>query len=47
MAILIGLAIPALFVFAGEVLNDKVSTRFDVEKITSAPILGEGWTFLL
>lgn len=41
MAILIGLAIPALFVFAGEVLNDKVSTRFDVEKITSAPILGE------
>jgi tyrosine-protein kinase Etk/Wzc len=41
MAILIGLAIPALFIFAGEVLNDKVSTRFDVEKITSAPILGE------
>lgn len=41
MAILIGLAIPALFVFAGEVLNDKVSTRFDVEKITTAPILGE------
>lgn len=41
MAILIGLAVPALFVFAGEVLNDKVSTRFDVEKITSAPILGE------
>lgn len=41
MAILIGLAIPALFVFAGEVLNDKVSTRFDVEKITGAPILGE------
>lgn len=41
MAILIGLAIPALFVFGGEVLNDKVSTRFDVEKITTAPILGE------
>lgn len=41
MAILLGLAIPALFVFGGEVLNDKVSTRFDVEKITSAPILGE------
>lgn len=41
MAILIGLAVPALFVFAGEVLNDKVGTRFDVEKITSAPILGE------
>lgn len=41
MAILLGLAIPALFVFAGEVLNDKVSTRFDIEKITTAPILGE------
>ncbi|MEO7923952.1 MAG: polysaccharide biosynthesis tyrosine autokinase [Chitinophagaceae bacterium] len=41
MAILLGLAVPALFVFAGEVLNDKVSTRFDIEKITSAPILGE------
>jgi len=41
MAILIGLAVPALFVFAGEVLNDKVSTRFDIEKLTTAPILGE------
>jgi len=26
---------------AGEVLNDKVTTRFDIEKITQAPILGE------
>lgn len=41
LAILIGIALPALFVFAGEVLNDKVSTRFDIEKITTAPILGE------
>ena len=41
MAILLGIAIPALFVFAGEVLNDKVSSRFDIEKITTAPILGE------
>ena len=41
MAILLGIALPALFVFASEVLNDKVSTRFDVEKITAAPILGE------
>ncbi len=41
MAILIGIAVPALFVFGGEVLNDKVSTRFDIEKITTAPILGE------
>jgi len=41
MAILIGLALPALIVFGSEVLNDKVSTRYDIEKITSAPILGE------
>jgi|CXWL01.1.fsa_nt_gi capsular exopolysaccharide synthesis family protein len=41
MAILLGLALPALFIFLGEVLNDKVSTRFDIEKITLAPILGE------
>jgi len=41
MAILLGLALPALFIFAGEILNDKVTTRADVEKITAAPILGE------
>lgn len=41
MAIFIGLLIPAGFIFGREMLNDKVSTRFDVEKITSAPILGE------
>ena len=41
MAILAGLAVPALFVFGAEILNDKVTTRFDIEKITSAPILGE------
>lgn len=41
MAILIGLAIPALFIFLSEVLNDKVTTRSDIEKITEVPILGE------
>jgi tyrosine-protein kinase Etk/Wzc len=41
MAILLGFIIPALFIFISEVLNDKVSTRFDIEKITAAPILGE------
>ncbi len=41
MAILVGLAVPALFIFMSEVLNDKVSTRFDIEKITPTPILGE------
>ena len=41
IAILAGLAIPALFIFGAEIFNDKVTTRFDVEKITTAPILGE------
>jgi capsular exopolysaccharide synthesis family protein len=41
LAILLGIGLPALFIFIGEILNDKVTTRFDIEKITSAPILGE------
>ena len=41
LAVLLGLGLPALFIFLGEVLNDKVSTRFDVERLTAAPILGE------
>lgn len=41
IAILVGIALPALFIFGSEIFNDKVSTRFDVEKITTAPILGE------
>jgi capsular exopolysaccharide synthesis family protein len=41
MAILLGLGLPAMVIFIGEVLNDKVTTRFDIEKITPAPILGE------
>ena len=41
LAVLLGLGLPALVIFLGEVLNDKVSTRFDIEKITAAPILGE------
>jgi tyrosine-protein kinase Etk/Wzc len=41
LAILLGLGLPAMIIFIGEVLNDKVSTRFDIEKITGAPILGE------
>lgn len=37
----IGLVLPALFVFVLEVLDDKVNTRFDIEKVTSASIIGE------
>ncbi len=41
LAILLGLGLPAMVIFAGEMLSDKVGTRFDIERITSAPILGE------
>ena len=41
MAILIGLGLPALAIFVMELLNDKITSRFDIEKITAAPIVGE------
>src|SRR5205085_8118396 len=36
-----GLILPALFIFILELLNDKVSTRYDIERLTTASILGE------
>ena len=41
LSVLLGLALPTLIIFLKEILNDKVTTRFDVEKITQVPILGE------
>jgi tyrosine-protein kinase Etk/Wzc len=41
LAIVIGIALPALFIFILELLNDKVTTRHDIEKITATTILGE------
>jgi capsular exopolysaccharide synthesis family protein len=41
LAILLGLGVPAMFIFIAEMLNDKITTRFDIEKITPVPILGE------
>lgn len=47
LAILIGIFIPAIFIFIAEILNDKITTRFDIEKITPVPILGEiGHSFM-
>ncbi len=40
-ALLIGLAIPVVFIFGSELLNDKIMSRFDIEKYTQVPILGE------
>lgn len=41
MAIVIGLALPAVGLFVKEAFNDKVTTRADIEKVTDAPIIGE------
>ena len=41
IAFLIGLAIPAVFIFGGELLNDKILSHFDIEKFTQTPVLGE------
>ena len=41
LAIVIGIVLPALFIFLLELLNDKVTTRYDIERLTSATILGE------
>jgi tyrosine-protein kinase Etk/Wzc len=41
LAIVIGLILPALFIFILEVLNDKVTSRNDIERLTAATVLGE------
>jgi tyrosine-protein kinase Etk/Wzc len=41
LAIVIGLVLPALFIFLLELLNDKVNTRHDIERLTSVTVLGE------
>ncbi|HZI54081.1 MAG TPA: polysaccharide biosynthesis tyrosine autokinase [Chitinophagaceae bacterium] len=41
LAIFIGLGLPTLIIFVAELLNDKVTTRFDIEKLTTTPIMGE------
>ncbi|MDF2379950.1 polysaccharide biosynthesis tyrosine autokinase [Nostoc ellipsosporum NOK] len=41
LAVFIGLGIPLLIIFIREILNDKITARTDIEKLTQAPILGE------
>jgi tyrosine-protein kinase Etk/Wzc len=41
IALIIGLIFPALIVLILELLDDKVKTREDIEKVTSSTILGE------
>lgn len=41
LAILVGLAIPAAIIVLRELLNDKVNSRADIEKLTAVPVLAE------
>ncbi len=41
ISLVAGLALPALFVFGIEMLNDKITSRHDIEKATSVAIVGE------
>ncbi len=41
VAMVIGLGLPVLFIFIRELLNRKIMFRSEIEKLTSAPILGE------
>lgn len=41
LAFIMGVGIPAMFIFLSEIINDKISTRYDIEKITDASVLGE------
>ena len=36
LAIILGLGLPAMYIFFQEIVNDKINTRFDIEKLTSA-----------
>src|SRR5678809_1243928 len=41
LAIILGLGLPAMYIFFQEIINDKINTRYDIEKLTDASILGE------
>jgi capsular exopolysaccharide synthesis family protein len=41
LALLLGVLIPTAVIYLMELLNDKVTTRADIAKITEAPIMGE------
>ena len=41
IAVLLGIALPVVILAIREYLNDKISGRADIERLTTAPILGE------
>ena len=41
LAIILGIGLPAMYIFFQELINDKINTRYDIEKLTDVSILGE------
>jgi len=41
LAIILGIGLPAMYIFFQEIINDKVNTRYDIEKLTNVSVLGE------
>ena len=41
LAIILGIGLPAMYIFFQEIVNDKVNTRYDIEKLTDVSVLGE------
>ena len=41
LAIILGIGLPAMYIFFQELVNDKVNTRYDIEKLTDVAVLGE------
>ena len=41
LSLVIGLGLPAMLIFFLELINDKIYTRYDIEKITDAAVMGE------
>jgi tyrosine-protein kinase Etk/Wzc len=41
LAIILGIGLPAMYIFFQEIINDKVNTRYDIEKLTDVSVLGE------
>ncbi|OWK73525.1 capsular biosynthesis protein [Flavobacteriaceae bacterium JJC] len=41
IALLLGLLIPAAYIYLKEMLNDKIRSKHDLEKLSTTPVLGE------